>query len=58
MQTWDLFYVLLNLVDLNLVVVQGLLKNKIKIVKSDTSYTSQLMADMVGISKASALHFW
>ena len=27
-------------------------------VKSDARYTSQLIADMVGISKASALRFW
>ena len=52
MQAWGLLQVLLNLVDLNLQVVQRLLKNKI-LVKSDANYTSQLIADLDGISKAS-----
>ena len=48
---------LLNLLDLNLQVVQRLLK-KMFSVKSDARYTSQLISDIVGISKASALRFW
>ena len=48
--------VLLNLVDLNLQVVQRLLKKYL--VKSDARYTSQRIADMVEISKAYALCFW
>ena len=43
-----------NLVDLNPKSVE----NKYILVKSDTRFTSQLIADMVGFSKASALQFW
>ena len=54
MQAWGLLQVLLKHGDLNLQVVQKLLF----LIKSDARYTSQLIADMVGISKASALRFW
>ena len=54
MQTWGLLQVLLNLEDLNLQEAQRLL---IFLVKSDARYTSQRIADMVLISKASALCF-
>ena len=45
----------LNLVDLSLQVDQGLLKKIKQIVKSDTRYTSQQIAYVVVISKASVL---
>ena len=45
----------LNLVDLSLQVDQGLLKKIKQIVKSDARYTSQQIADIVVISKASVL---
>ena len=48
---------LINLVDLNQQVDQRLWK-KLLLVKSDASYTFQLIVDMVGISKVSALCFW
>ena len=54
-QAWDLIQVLLNLVDLNLQVVQILLN--FDLVKPDARYTSQLIADLVGISKVFALRF-
>ena len=52
MQTGGLLQVLLNLEDLNLQEAQRLL---IFLVKSDARYTSQRIAGMVLISKASAL---
>ena len=54
MQTWGLLQVLLNLEDLNLQEAQRLL---FFLVKSDARYTSQRIADMILISKASALCF-
>ena len=53
-QAWGQLQVLLNHGDLNLQVVKRLFF----LVKSDARYNSQLIADMVGISKASALRFW